>query len=278
MSVCGQFIDPDTKELVVRDFSFVADLADQRIKEIESEVWATEPSTLYFTGDYALTRSKNKQLKREGLPEKAHVPNFRFEVAKKVEYKGTRKTPKPFHFHNLREYLMANYDHKVAEGIEADDLLCIDLMSNGDKLSVVCCSRDKDLRMVPGMHYGWSVGKQQSYGPKRVGLIGEIELLGGKKLVGNGLKFFYSQTIMGDATDSIPGLPKGGPVKAYNLLNDCTTEEEMFATVLNAYTESYGEDARKEFMEQATLLWMLREVDDEGVPIKYVLPDEREVA
>ena len=76
ISVCGQYIDPESGELVVRDFEFVAELAAQRIKEIEAETWATEPSRLYFTGDKRLNKIKNKTLKREGKPEEEYVDNF----------------------------------------------------------------------------------------------------------------------------------------------------------------------------------------------------------
>lgn len=277
VSACGQYLDPESGELVIRDFDFVAQIADQRIKEICAEVWATEAPRLYFTGDRALTKSVNKSLKRQGKEQIDFKPNFRFAIAKKVEYKGARKNPKPFHFHNLREYLMATYEFVVAEGYEADDLLCIDLTKDGDNLSVVCCSRDKDLRMVPGLHYGWAVGKQQAFGPKRVTEIGDIELVGGKKLVGTGLKFFYSQVIMGDRTDSIPGLPRGGPVTAYQCLSECETEAEMFEGVSKLYEAYYGESWREEMYEQCHLLYMIRELNTDGSPKLYVMPDQREI-
>lgn len=170
---------------------------------------------------------------------------------------------------------MANYEYVVAIGMEADDLLCVDLVKDGDGLNVVCCSRDKDLRMVPGLHYGWPVGKQPPFGPKRVTELGELELKGGEKLVGTGLKFFYAQTIMGDPTDSIPGLSGGGPVAAYKCLHECETEEEMFKGVSKLYEGHYGETWREEMYEQCHLLYMIRELDEEGQPIKYIMPDER---
>lgn len=278
VSACGQYVDPDSGELIVRPFEFVSDLADQRIKEIEAEVWSTEPSTLYFTGDKRLNKLKNKELKREGKPPEEYKDNFRFAVAKKVEYKGNRKNAKPIHFHNLRAYLMSAYDYIVAEGYEADDLMSIhqwERVKVGD-LSTIICSRDKDLRITPGMHFGWSVGKQPQFGPRRVTELGELELKNdGKKLVGTGLKFFYSQIIMGDATDSIPGLPRGGPALAYKSLSECEDEAQLFERVAGLYENKFGESWREEMLEQAQLLWMVRELTEEGEPVMWTMYDER---
>jgi hypothetical protein len=280
---CGQYIDPDSGELVVREFDYVSGLLDQKIKEIEAECWATEPSILYLTGDRKLTKSANKKLKHEGKKEIEFKPNFRFDVAKQKEYKGTRKQEKPFHYNNIREYMLANYECVISEGMEADDMICVELRRNGDKLSVICCSRDKDLRTVAGMHFGWECGKQPQFGPQRVDEIGSITLKthtakDGKvtySIKGVGLKFFYSQVITGDSVDNIPGLRGGGPVLAFNALNDLGTEEDMFKCVAGLYEKKYGEDWRRELREQVDLLWMIQELDEEGNPIKYVMYDER---
>lgn len=285
ISNCGQFTDPDTGELVVREFDYVAGLLDQKIKEIESECWATEPSTLYLTGDRKLTKSVNKKLKHEGKEEVEFKPNFRFEVAKTKEYKADRvKKEKPFHYHNIREYMLANYPCVVSEGMEADDMICVELQRNGNKLDVICCSRDKDLRMVAGMHFGWECGRQPQFGPQRVDFIGEIRLkestsakgVKSYTIKGEGIKFFYSQLITGDGVDNIPGLRGGGPVLAFEQLADAGTEELLFERVAGLYEAKYGEDWRAEFQEQADLLYMIRELDEEGNPIKYVMVDERD--
>lgn len=266
-----------TGELVVREFDYVASLLDDKIREIEALCWATEPSILYLTGDRKLTKSVNKKRVHEGKEEIPFVPNFRFDVAKKRDYKGTRKQEKPFHYNNIREYMLANYECVVAEGMEADDMICVELVRNGEKLDVICCSRDKDLRMVPGMHFGWECGRQPQFGPKRVDFIGEISLSKDRKVVkGTGIKFFYSQLITGDTVDNIPGLRGAGPVLAFESLSELSTEAEMFGCVAGLYEKKYGEDWRAEFLEQAKLLWMVRELDEQGSPIHYVMFDERE--
>lgn len=55
------------------------------------------------------------------------------------------------------------------------------------------------------------------------------------KLSGCGLKFFYAQLIMGDTADNYSGLVGKGKAFAYELLDDCTSERELFYAVLNAY-------------------------------------------
>src|SRR5690606_18373771 len=119
------------------------------------------------------------------------------------------------HYDNLTAYIFGKYDVKVAVGMEADDLMSVDQWEavKAGRLDTIICSRDKDLRITPGMHFGWPCGKQPQFGPCRVTELGEIELKNnGKKLIGTGLKFFYSQVVTGDTTDNYPGLPKGGPV------------------------------------------------------------------
>lgn len=275
----GQYIDPESGETVVNPFEKVAELLDQKIKEIEAETWANEPSVLYLTGDRKLTKSLNKKRKREGLPEVEFKPNFRFEEAKKKEYKAgaNRNKEKPFHYNNIREYMLANYECVVAEGFEADDLLSIHQRKRIKELDTIICSRDKDLRITPGLHFSWQCGRQEQWGPVRVTELGELELKGGKKLVGNGLKFFYSQVIMGDTVDNIPGLPRGGPVLAFNTLNSCETEREMFDKVSELYKKVYGDTWREEMKEQMNLTWMVQELTDEGEPVLYVMPDQREI-
>lgn len=259
----GAYKDEVTGETVIRPFQPVADLFDQRIKEIEGECWATEPSVLYLTGDETLLKSINRRRKHEGQEPLTFKDNFRKEIAKTKEYKGQRKTEKPFHFHNLREYMLANYNVIIAQGVEADDLISIELTKAGDKLDVICCTRDKDLRMVPGMHYGWPCGAQPQYGPKRVTDLGELFYDEEKnKLTGNGFLFFCAQMITGDPVDNIPGLPGGGPKKAWETL--CNVESKALAInlVKGLYDFKLKEKSKEYFKEQRKLLWMLRKLPE----------------
>lgn len=261
----SQYIDEDTEELVIMDFDFAAELLDQRIREIEEECWADQPSTLYLTNDPTLNKIVNRKRKSLGKKPLEYKENFRVEVAKSKKYKGQRSGEKPFHRDNLRAYMLDKYEVKIANGLEADDLLCIDGHKNPD---FTICTRDKDLRMVEGRHYGWPCGKQPQFGPKDVDYIGAIELHK-KDIKGWGIKFFYSQMITGDKVDNIGGLPRGGPALAYSLLADLEDEESMVKAVTDKYEEKLGEGWKDYYEEQAKLLWMIKETDSKGEPIMW---------
>jgi hypothetical protein len=136
----------------------------------------------------------------------------------------------------------------------------------------VICSRDKDLRMCPLLHYSWECGNQRALGPTYTDDIGHLEEIItkktdektgkvkiDKKILGYGKSFFYYQMLVGDSADNIPGLPKWGHVKAYELLKDLKTERGLFKAVQKAYIETMKLDAKRHFREQASLLWMVQE-------------------
>lgn len=283
ISSCGQYYEPEDtarENLIVRDFDYVAGLLDQKVREIVAECDSDEEPRLYLTGDESLLKHINRKALWQNEEVKVFKPNFRIELATAKPYKGTRKQEKPFHFHNLRAYMLSEYDCIVTDGMEADDLICIHL-TNDLKLTVergyskvICCTRDKDLRMCPGWHYGWACGKQEQFGPAFVTELGHIEISSGtpKKLKGTGLKFFYAQLIMGDTVDNIPGLPKRGPAFAYKLLAECGSEVECFKATQQAYEEVFGEVWEDALREQTDLLWMIREINEDGTLKFYEYP------
>lgn len=239
-------------------FDYVAALLDERINNICAIVGATAPPILYLTGK----------------------GNFRSEIAKRQPYK-TRPSIKPFHFYNITAYMRSKYDTITSEGMEADDLMAIEqtrrirLASRdlADTESIIC-SRDKDLRGVPGYFYSWELGAQPSFGPELITETGWIRLSAdGKKLNGVGGMFFYAQCLMGDPTDSIPGIPKIGPAKAFKILQATTTLPEAYKAVLEAYRAVYGASAEDELLEQGRLLHMTRELHPDGKPILWELPN-----
>jgi hypothetical protein len=235
-------------QVIYRPFDFVAEVVDNRIRTIQEECWATEPSTLFFSSDPTLIRMWNK-LHKDSLQ---YEENFRVGVAKTKPYKGTRVSEKPFHFHNLRAYLLSAYHCALANGEEADDLICRTMAANPD---YIACSRDKDLRQVPGRHYSWEIEGQAAWGPKVVTELGEL-YWEGKKLRGNGTKFFFAQMILGDTTDNIPGLPKGGPVLAYKTLADLVEEHDCYLATKELYEQKGLSE--EYFKEQWNLLWIRR--------------------
>lgn len=274
MGSAGQYIDEKTGEPVMGDFDAVTEHFQEKVKQIEAEVWATEPSMLYLGAGETLIKAINQTNKREGVPETEFVRNFRFDIAKSRPYKGNRKSSKPLHYDNLRQWIVANYPCKVAIGYEADDLLCSDLYRShvDGSLDVIACSRDKDLKMVPGMHFGWECGRQPQFGPKRVTEVGCLELSKSRKKVsGDGMLFFYAQMLVGDGVDNIAGCKGCGPVTAYETLvgKNC---DEAFQAVVDKYVLTYGEEWEGKFIENANLLWIIREFNEDGTPVKFLMP------
>lgn len=200
--------------------------------------------------------------------------NFRNDIAVSRPYKGNRKSEKPYHWHNISAYLRNQYTVTEEEGLEADDLMSIEQYSVlGDPdVETIICTRDKDLRMVPGWQYGWECGAQREYGPLYVDMMGTLALLDKTpaKLVGTGLKFFYSQLLTGDSVDNIPGLPGCGPVKAFEALSALDNEVALFSAVQELYHEKGCPD--EYLLEQGRLLWMTKELGPDRKPVLWEFP------
>jgi len=238
-------------------FSYVESVLQQRLADICSALNTNQTPKIYFT---------------EGR-------TFRYDIAKKKPYKGSRVEKKPDHFDNLTCYMRDILGAEVVTGIEADDRLAIDHYSSAG--TTVLCSRDKDLRQVPGWFYSWELDRQPSFGPTKITKEGTLALTPAKpelkkpaKLMGTGLSWFYAQVLMGDPVDNIPGLPQCGPVAAFELLQGRTPAEQL-ETVLRAYTDYYegcispnsfpfNPDA--ELLEQGRLCWLTRRLNEDGTP------------
>lgn len=259
----GEFKDKETGEAVLLPFERVAEILDDKIRLICEDVDATLPPIIFISDSEQVCKMHNRCRKLEGLEPIEFIPNFRYDVAKTKPYKGNRKNPKPFHFYNIIAYLMYKYDVVVSEdGYEADDMMCIEQKVRLGE--TIICTRDKDLRICPGWHFSWECGKQKAIGPvytDRLGnLVAEVNEQGKViKRYGYGMKFFYYQMLAGDSADNIPGLPKYGEVKAFNLLDPIDNEWEIYKAVQAAYIEIIGDNAKEYFMEQANLLWMTQE-------------------
>lgn len=227
-------------------WEIVEELFLQRVIYIETIVGATEPSVFFLTGK----------------------TNFRNDIAKTKPYKA-RVGKKPFHYYNLKAYIKGVYEFQEQEGLEADDLLAIEQTAAREGAPTIICSRDKDLRAVAGWIYSWELEGIPSFGPHFVDGYGSISLSEDrKKLTGWGLKFFLAQCLTGDVVDTIPGLPKCGPVAAFEILTGTDTYEEGRDAVLEAYSRVYGDRGREELTEQGRLLWMTRYLVN-GKPVMW---------
>lgn len=97
-----------------------------------------------------------------------------------------------------------------------------------------------------------------------------------EKLKGGGLKFFYAQILMGDSVDCYSGCKGTGAAKAYELLDSCQSEEELYEAVLQQYIKTYGDSclvrnyrggervltAEQLLTEQGRLAYMQRRAGD----------------
>lgn len=153
--------------------------------------------------------------------------NFRTMLS--ATYKANRTQPRPKHYEYLKEYAIAEWDARIAYGMEADDALGIAQDYDEDIPNEVwqtcICSIDKDLHQVPGHH--WNFVTKEA---KRVSKLG-------------GLKQFYKQCILGDRTDNVFGydgkirdtkIPKF-LLPTLEQLDACVTEQQMFGLVEYLY-------------------------------------------
>lgn len=234
-------------------WDYVQEHLELRIKNICGAVGATAPPILYLTGKH----------------------NFREQLATRQPYKD-RPSNKPWHFYNITAFMKGNYDVRIQDGLEADDLMAIEQTARnkigGEDISIIA-TRDKDLRAVPGWHYGWELGNQPQFGPLFTDEIGHISLSADRKSIkGTGLLFFYSQCLTGDRTDSILGVEGLGPVKASEILSNTNTPDEAFKAVRGAYRAVYGDDGDRLLLESGRLLWMTRELNEDGSPVLWGFP------
>ena len=95
-----------------------------------------------------------------------------------------------------------------------------------------------------------------------------------EKLTGTGLKWLYAQILTGDVTDNIPGLPRFGGGKAFALLDKCESERELQQAVVDVYKDVYGDSWIAELYEQAHLVYMISDLNEDGSLKWWSLPEE----
>jgi len=185
--------------------------------------------------------------------------NFRNQVATIKPYKGNRDPSKrPYWYKEIRTHLIQHHNAIVSKGYEADDAMAMrQWAQDQDAPQTIICTIDKDLKMVPGLHYNY--GKMTS------------SHLGWNDALLN----FWRQVLTGDPSDNIPGLFKVGPATAVKLLPKYTTEKEMYHVVLHAYEANMAKYPEHHaphtspvasLTENARLLWMLTHEDDLWFP------------
>ena len=174
--------------------------------------------------------------------------NFRYELATIKPYKGNRvNTARPTHEEGMKEYVRKSYDSYTTDGQEADDELGIRQWTSflEDPFSSCIASADKDLRMIPGLHYNFLKDAPASY-------VDEVDAM----------RTFMKQWMTGDSTDNIPGVPKVGPATAEKKLAGCETAEQMLGAVQDLYVQGYGDAWESAMLENGRLIWIRRQQDE----------------
>lgn len=182
---------------------------------------------------------------------KAH----RYLIATVKPYQGQRNTNRrPRNWQYLREVLEhyegPKFRPKVWVTREADDGVAY--CSTLEHIAI--STRDKDFRMLPGLHINWMTWERTEVPP------GAYDVAGSDGLQ-YGLKWFYLQLLQGDTADHIPGLPKlfgkqCGDATASKYLMPATTAEAAYDRVQTAYAAHYGTGWADALVEQAGLLWL----------------------
>lgn len=190
------------------------------LEGIKTTVGADEPSVIY------LSHPVNRR-------ESIYPP---YKMNRNVDHK-------PYWYDEIKEYLLDTQGALFSDpGDEADDALGI---AAGKSDSVVVCSIDKDLDMIPGLHYNWSKTRREN---------GVYEASDPECL-----RIFYTQMLTGDTTDNIPGMFHTLGIKATARhkmpIETMTSAKEMYEYVLSVY----GEKRRDHLDMLGQLLWIKRD-------------------
>lgn len=171
--------------------------------------------------------------------------NFRYDVSTTRPYKGNRdRDHSPTHEEAIKDFMKSTWNTIVTEGEEADDAMGIKQCTSKN---TCIATIDKDLDMIPGLHYNFNTNEQYSVTPDEA------------------MHNFYVQLLMGDTTDNIPGLPKVGKQTAKKLLDGLSLDDQWM-TVITEYASRGGEKWEEYLQEQGQLLWIRREKDQMWTP------------
>lgn len=175
----------------------------------------------------------------------SHPVNYREQYF--PEYKMNRDvTHKPYWHKEIKNYLIEDHGALFSEvGDEADDLLGQwQMQALMEDETTVICSIDKDLDMIPGLHYNFSKNRAEE---------GVYDMEDPE-----GLRLFYKQIITGDTADNIPGMYKKLGVKAgkkfLEPIDRMTTVGDMYSYVLTLFN---NDKAHVDLMGK--LLWIKRD-------------------
>lgn len=192
----------------------------------------------------------------------------RYVIATVKDYQGQRDSSRrPKNWEGMRDWLEAsktlpgtNFRVVTWDDREADDgaAAAARYAWQGGRKPVLL-SRDKDFRMIPGLHVTWTTLERHAITPETYesrGPDGEVY----------GQKWFWMQMLAGDTADNIPGLEKqpakGGGFKTCGMacaetwLLDARNSSDAYKVVRDLYQRYYGGQWADRLVEQAALLWL----------------------
>lgn len=162
---------------------------------------------------------------------------------------------RPFWFTEIREYLIENWGAEVIHGQEADDAVSIHYCASDPTLNTCMVHIDKDINNTPGWHYNPNTEEKYFVTPEEA------------------TKNFYSQILLGDSVDCIPGVQNCGPAVIEKLFQYCRVEEDYESTILEVFKGNHfnlprfktkhdmcltNEQAWSRLKEIGQLLWIRR--------------------
>jgi hypothetical protein len=160
--------------------------------------------------------------------------NENFRTVIYPEYKANRVgLVRPEYLQNVREFMITDWNAKIAVGYEADDAIGMAFDGTG-----VICSIDKDFKQIPGRHYNFVTFEFDDVDDYTAELN------------------FWSSMLIGDRVDNIPGVPGIGKVKAPRMLEGRTPKE------MKEYVKEIYEGIDLDFDLNYNLLRILRDEGD----------------
>lgn len=148
-----------------------------------------------------------------------------------------REVPPMLNF--ISSYVQSTYGAYAAHGCEADDVV----MATYKKLTAegkyaIIASLDKDLKQRPCVFY------DVYYQRRTLVTVNEEQAMFN----------YYSQMLMGDATDGITGVKGIGIKKAEKILSNCKSDFSYLRKVYSEYKTAYNRRAREKFLEAKLLI------------------------
>lgn len=137
-------------------------------------------------------------------------------LAIQKEYQANRADKeKPEHLDIIRAFIGTELNGMVHLDQEADDGMAQANYNAKERHLSIIVSKDKDLRMVPGLHWDFDTETIVDV-HDHFGHIWIDASKTSKTLKGWGTKFFWAQCLMGDTADNIQGIPMvGGRTKCH---------------------------------------------------------------